>query len=68
MADQVTEEIPHQYLLTEMELMLHTRTSELTVANARIRTRDVRIEQLVAENKALRYRVEQRHDPEIPPE
>lgn len=46
MSDPLTEEIPHQHLIAELQTQLNTRTSELVVANARIRTRDHTIELL----------------------
>lgn len=47
MTDQAQEEqIPNHLVMAELEHQLHAKTSELVIANARIRTRDERIAKL----------------------
>lgn len=46
MSEQPTEQIPHQFVIDELQNQLNTKTAELVVALARIRTRDERIARL----------------------
>lgn len=41
-----TEQIPHQFVIDELQAQLNSKMAELVVANARIRTRDDRISRL----------------------
>ena len=38
-----TEQIPNHLVIAELERQLHTKTSELVLANARVRVRDEKI-------------------------
>lgn len=62
MADQPTpapmEEIPNQLIIAELETQLHAKTSELVVANARIRARDEKIAGLEGELVAAYRRLD----------
>lgn len=55
--DANTEQIPHQHLIAELESQLHTRTSELALANARIRTRDDQIQRIKSDLDAANQRI-----------
>lgn len=44
----MSEQIPHQYVVDELQNQLNAKTAELVVALARIRTRDEKIDRLQA--------------------
>jgi hypothetical protein len=47
------EQIPNQHIIAELEAQLHAKTSELVVANARIRARDEAIARMKHEYDLL---------------
>lgn len=66
MSEQPMEQIPHQYVLDELQSQLNSRTAELVMAMARIRTRDETIDRLREQLAAATYRNEQKNEPEVP--
>lgn len=58
MSEQPMEQIPNQYVLDELQNQLNTKTSELVIALARIRTRDETIARMQRELDAERMKAE----------
>lgn len=54
MPEQPTEQIPHQFVIDELQAQLNAKTAELVVAMARIRTRDEKIGRLEHEAAVCR--------------
>lgn len=66
MSEQPMEQIPHRYVVDELQAQLNSRTAELVMAMARIRTRDETIASLREQLAAATYRNEQKNEPEAP--